>query len=143
MTAKEYLSRLRSMENRIVSNANELERLSDIASSITSVINNENVQTTGTTSDKLGNCVAKIVDIQNTIDDDICRLEGLRMEIIEKIEGLDNQSHVDLLMFRYVNGMTFEEIAVEMGFSWRHTMRVHGHALAEFSKRYPQIIDMS
>jgi len=52
--------------------------------------------------------------------------------ITDEIEKLPNETEKTLLMLRYINGKTFEQVAVEMGYSWRHTLRLHGQALAHF-----------
>ncbi len=135
MTAKEYLGRLRSLELRLLANANEIENLTNIATHITSAINSDGIHTTGTTSDKLGNCVARIVDLRNEIDADIESLENVRKEIIDSIENVQTTKHRELLRMRYVGHMTFEEIAVEMDMSWRHIVRLHGYALKEFAEK--------
>lgn len=135
MTAKEYLGRLRSLELRLLANANEIENLTNIATHITSAINSDGIHTTGTTSDKLGNCVARIVDLRNEIDADIEALENVRKEIIDSIENVQTTKHRELLRMRYVSHMTFEEIAVEMDMSWRHIIRLHGYALKEFAEK--------
>lgn len=136
MTAKEYLSQLRHLKIRMISNANEIESLTDVATSITSAINNDGIQTTGATSDKLGNCVARIIDMQNQIIADTDRLEELRVEIVARIDLLDNPKYRDLLMLRYVNDMTFEEIADTMDCTRRWITKLHGRALHEFSTKF-------
>lgn len=52
--------------------------------------------------------------------------------ITDEIEKLPNETEKTLLMLRYIQGMTFEQCAVEMGYSWRHVLRIHGQALAHF-----------
>ena len=139
MTAKEYLGRLRSLEMRVSANAKEIESLNDLATHITSAINSDGVHVGGSTSDKLGNCVARIVDLQRQIDADILLLEGMRCEIIDQIDNVKNEKHRELLRMRYVSCMTFEEIAVAMDQSYRHTTRLHGHALRDFAEKNSEI----
>ena len=52
--------------------------------------------------------------------------------ITDALERMPNETEKTLLMLRYINGKTFEQVAVEMGYSWRHTLRLHGQALAHF-----------
>lgn len=58
-----------------------------------------------------------------------------RMEVIETIEKIldvsDPMSKVyyDILTMKYVNGDTWEDIAVAIRYTWRHTFRLHGEAL--------------
>lgn len=143
MTAKEYLSRLRSLELRMSANASEIESLQTIATHITSAINSDGIHTTGMTSDKLGNCVSRIVDLQREIDSDIGSLEKVRQEIVDSIENVADSKHRELLRMRYVSHMTFEEIAVEMGISFRHATRLHGRALQSFTEKNFEILKKS
>lgn len=143
MTAKEYLSRLRSIELRLMAEANEIEALSDMATHITSAINSDGIHTSGATSDKLGNCVSRLVDLQRGIDSDILMLEKVRGEIIASLDNVPNDKYRELLRMRYVGHMTFEEIAIAMDMSWRHTVRLHGRALQDFSEKNQKILSMS
>lgn len=143
MTAKEYLSRLRSIELRLMAEANEIEALSDMATHITSAINSDGIHTTGATSDKLGNCVSRLVDLQRDIDSDILMLEKVRGEIIASLDNVPNDKYRELLRMRYVGHMTFEEIAIAMDMSWRHTVRLHGRALQNFSEKNQKVLSMS
>ena len=143
MTAKEYLSRLRSLELRMSANASEIESLQTLATHITSAINSDGIHTTGMTSDKLGNCVSRIVDLQREINEDIDNLEIVRREIIDSLEKVTNSQYRELLRMRYVSGMTFEEIAVQMDMSWRWTVKLHGRALQEFSEKNKKVLESS
>ena len=143
MTAKEDLSRLRSIELRLMVEANEIEALSDMATHITSAINSDGIHTTGATSDKLGNCVSRLVDLQRDIDSDILMLEKVRGEIIASLDNVPNDKYRELLRMRYVGHMTFEEIAIAMDMSWRHTVRLHGRALQDFSEKNQKVLSMS
>jgi DNA-directed RNA polymerase specialized sigma24 family protein len=143
MTAKEYLSRLRSIELRLMAEANEIEALSDMATHITSAINSDGIHTTGATSDKLGNCVSRLVDLQRDIDSDVLMLEKVRGEIIASLDNVPNDKYRELLRMRYVGHMTFEEIAIAMDMSWRWTVKLHGRALQEFSEKNKKVLESS
>ena len=57
-----------------------------------------------------------------------------RVEIEETLGQVGDYAFQDLLRMRYIEGKTFELIAVEMGYSWRHTVRIHGEALQAVEK---------
>lgn len=48
------------------------------------------------------------------------------------IERLESEQEKDLLTYRYLKGYSWEKIAVEMGYTYRHTIRLHGEALKNF-----------
>lgn len=53
-------------------------------------------------------------------------------EITDRIEQLDNEDEKDVLMYRYIKLMKWEDIAVKMGFSWKQMHRIHAKALRNF-----------
>lgn len=56
----------------------------------------------------------------------------IRREISRKIEEMGNETEGTLLRYRYIMGMSFEEIAVKMGYTYRHVTRLHGMSLQNF-----------
>jgi uncharacterized protein Yka (UPF0111/DUF47 family) len=74
--------------------------------------------------------IAKIVDLENRINVDIDMLIDLKAEISEVIEAVKDAQERLLLRYRYIDGKTFEEIAVMMEYSWRHIHRLHSRALS-------------
>lgn len=53
-------------------------------------------------------------------------------EITDKIERMENENEKDVLMYRYVKLMKWEDICVKMEFSWKHIHRIHAKALNNF-----------
>ena len=57
-----------------------------------------------------------------------------RVEIEETIGKVGDMSLQEVLRGRYIEGKTFELLAVELHYSYRHTTRLHGEALIEIEK---------
>ena len=58
---------------------------------------------------------------------------AIRKEVTDAIEAMDApESLKTLLRYRYIMDFRFEKIAAAMDYSWRHTLRLHGDALARF-----------
>jgi len=53
-------------------------------------------------------------------------------EITDKIEGLENEDEKDVLLYRYIKLMKWEDICAEMNYSWRQTHYIHSRALNNF-----------
>lgn len=81
-------------------------------------------------SDTVGQAVAKIADLQAEINREIDRLVDLRREIEAAIRTVDDSVLRELLERRYIDGDTWENIAVLMHYSYMHVCRLHGMALA-------------
>lgn len=53
-------------------------------------------------------------------------------EIKDKIERLVNEDEKDILTYRYIKLMKWEDICVRMNFSWRRVHYIHSNALEHF-----------
>lgn len=53
-------------------------------------------------------------------------------EISDKIERMEDEDEKDVLMYRYIRKMKWEDIAVKMNFSWQHLHKIHARALTNF-----------
>lgn len=80
---------------------------------------------TGSNNDKIAELLVKIEEIEE------CKLKLSRkfLEIENKIETLKDVKQKRVMELRYLDGITFERIAVAMGFSWNHVHRIHSKAL--------------
>lgn len=59
------------------------------------------------------------------------RLEAFQ-RVQASIEEMDDDKEKELLTLRYLRGYGWEKIAVELGYTYRHTIRLHGAALQNF-----------
>lgn len=59
------------------------------------------------------------------------KLAGLRAEQLRIEKAIEQLEPVERLLIRhrYLEGLTWEEVAVRMGYSWRQVHRLHGRAL--------------
>lgn len=134
MTAKEYLSQYRNMELKIASKEKELEDLRAKLEGCSSKQMDGMPRSSGGSADPIGDAVTKIVAMQMEINEEIDRCIDLRREITAKIDKLDNETYASLLRYRYVMMMKWEEIEEQMGYTLRYCTRLHGYALAEFTR---------
>ena len=132
MTAKEYLKQIRKANIMINYKQRQLDELRELCTSITSPINSDKVQTSGA-SDKIGDTVSKIIDLQNIINSDIDRLVDLKQEIMAVIDKLD-ATYLQLIYLRYFEFRTWEQIACEMNYSCPWIWKLHGEALQKVSE---------
>lgn len=131
-TPKEYLRQLKTASIKIEQKEEELERLKAAAESISANTESERVQTTP--RDRISEDVARIADLKEEINRDIGELLILKNKIINEIQNLDSPVYIDILYKRYVEYKTLEEIAVEMSYSYRQVLRLHGLALQDFKR---------
>lgn len=53
-------------------------------------------------------------------------------EITDRIERLSSEDEKDVLMYRYIRLMKWEDICVKMGFSWKWIHKLHSKSLNNF-----------
>lgn len=134
MNTKQYLRQLRRLNDIVQSKLDQIETLRSLAQKITHVPKNIKVQES-ILEDKNSELIAKIVDLENDIKADIDYLLDLKFKITNEINSLDNDDYKLLLMLRYLNFKTWEEIAVEMNCSYQWVHVLHGRALIYFQEK--------
>ena len=115
VTAKEYLSQIRKIDIMINYKQKQLDELQHTADSITANVSSERVQSSGA-QDRVGQIVAKIVDLRNEINRDIDRSVDIKREVMAVVDQLD-PTCIELLTKRYFDFKTWEQIAEEMNYS--------------------------
>lgn len=54
-------------------------------------------------------------------------------EIRDRIERLEDENEKDVLVYRYIKGMKWEDICVKTKYSWKQIHRIHSKALENFN----------
>ena len=124
MTAKEWLNRARDIDGELDDLREARELLEAQLTKSTQTLTGDVVQSTKDPHkfDELGELAIRIGQAEK-------RCHKIKSETLAVIMKIDNGTYRRLLVLRYINGHTFEEIAVRMHFSWRQTHRLHGRAL--------------
>lgn len=129
---KEYLRQIRLFDICIRQKEAELAAMRSEIESMSAAVTGERVQTS--VNDKMSEKVSHIVDLEAMIIQDKEKFLRMKDRIINEIQSLDNSVYVDILYKRYVEYKQLEEIAVEMNYSYRQVLRLHGFALQEFKR---------
>lgn len=80
---------------------------------------------------KSGDIVAKVIDLEREINTDIDRLIKVKKDIANIINQVEDNQLRLLLNYRYIDGKVWEQIALDMGYGWRHIHKLHSKALDE------------
>lgn len=128
MNAKQFLRQAYKLNELIESDKEELENLRSLSESISGDMTQERVQTSAT-SDKIVNIIARIVDLENEIHDEIEKLIALKKQIHDVINKLENVNEKLVLKYRYLMFFQWEEICDKMHYSARQIHRFHDSAL--------------
>ena len=135
MDTKQYLGQIGRLDRMIKNKMTELAQYKDLAYGLSSITNEERVQTTPE-FDKMSGKVAKIIEIEQKIDSLIDEYVDKKNLIISQIDKIENETYYEILFARYIEKKTFEKIADEMNYSFRNTTRIHGRALREFENKF-------
>ena len=132
MQAKEFLNKIRYIDMMIDCKLEQINDLRDMLTSIGSPIGDK-VQSSKD-PDKFTDPVSKIVELENEINNDIDKLVDLKSIARQAIESLDNDIEKMVLYKRYFENKTFEQISVELNYSWRRIHQFHGNALKKLER---------
>lgn len=128
MNAKEYLGQAYRLDQRINSKLEQVLSLRDLTTKATATMSDmpgggsRNVY-------KMQDIIAKIVDLENDINRDIDALVDLKREMVSVIKAVENPEYQTLLELRYLCFKTWEQIAVDMGYSTRNVYKLHDAAV--------------
>lgn len=126
--AKAYLRRIELLDAHINNKLNDLAALRSMVTKITATITPVAVSGSGN-QDKLGDAIAKIVDLQDEINQKIDKFVDAKKEVSAVFEKLQEPDHVKVLHKRYIEFKPWEQIACEMKYSYRNVCYIHGKAL--------------
>lgn len=128
MDAKTFLSQVKKLDLQIKNKLIEKQQWRDIALGITANMDGERVQSSGAKS-KMADAIEKCVDMEAEIDGLVDKLIDVKKEVIQTIESLDSPYEYDLLHKKYIQFMTFEEIADCYNRDYTTITTAHGRAL--------------
>ena len=121
------------MDAKINADLEELASLETLATRTTSVLGGERVQSSGS-QQKMADCVAKIVDMQQQVNEEIDRYIDYKKQARELLPECDSEC-ITLISKRYFHFKTWEEIAVDMNFTYQWVSGgLHQKALAQVQK---------
>lgn len=128
MTTKEYLSQAYRIDQRINSKLEQIVSLRELATKATSTLS-DTPPSGSRNIHSMEGIILKMVDLENEINKDIDTLVDLKREFVFIIKKINNPEYQTLLELRYLCFKTWEQIAVEMGYSLQHIFRIHDKAL--------------
>lgn len=134
MKAKTYLLKIKTMDAKINADIEELAQLEALATKTTSVLGGDRVQASGS-QQKMADCVAKIIETKDRIEKEIDTFIDYKREARYLIFASCDADTVSLLNKRYFQGLSWEQIAVEMNYTYKWVSGgLHQRALSQVQK---------
>ena len=132
MNAKDHLLEYKRIDARVRILQAEVEKLRTDAEGMN--INLDGMPKASGKPDKIARLAIQLAAYETELADELSKLWAKRMEIVGELSKLKEPKHFTILHARYIEGKTWEHIAVDMDITWRHCYRLHGSALVEFEK---------
>ena len=94
----------------------------------------QNYNSDGAQSTKNPHKFDRLVELESLVDAKIDEQIALKSEILQTIMKLSDRRQRLVLMEYYVEMKTWEQVAVDLNYSYMHITRIHGYALKEVQK---------
>ena len=124
MTAKQFLSRGRWIEREITSLIRTRDETRDRLMHIT-----QNYDGDGAQSTKDPHKFDALVELEYKLDERIDELCAVKTEILDAIGKLEDSRERLALQLYYIDMKSWEQVCVELHYSWRQTMYIRKQAI--------------
>lgn len=127
-----YLKQYRSLSMEIDQITKELQRWQDLATRISPSYSD---MPHGGGSDKVQTAAVEVAELTDKLNQKLHQAIMVQENIKKLLESLDDIKLRQLMSYRYINGMRWEEISVRMDFNYRWVLRLHRKALNQISEQ--------
>lgn len=126
---KKYLSKYQNLDSMINRKLEECEKWRDLAEKITPTLSD--MPKSQISGNRVESAVEHIVELEQEINRSVDELVKLRKDIESSLQTVKDDTLRKLLEYRYIDGMTWEEIAVKMNYTYQWVCELHGRALQQ------------
>lgn len=107
-------------------------QIEEIETQITSIsidYSRERVQSSNINHDKVAEVIDRLSALREKAIDEADKMTAYMVKTFGRIDKLEDETERDIMQRRYVEGLSWEEICVAIGFSWAQVHRYHRAAL--------------
>lgn len=131
MTAKEYLQQYRHIQREIEDIDRRMAQIR-LKYAAPSAINYSDMPKAHNSEHDLSDYIVKMDELTDYMISKYTRLRGIEVDIYKRVDSMENQKERELLRYRYIDGMTWTEIADALDTTERNVYFIHGRALRHF-----------
>lgn len=128
MTAKEYLGQAYRLDREIKSKLDQIESLKNLATSCTSVLTGMPHKPNKGGS-PMADAVCTIVDLRDELNCELAQLVKHKADTVKIIHRVKNADYRLILEKRYIGYLSWETIAIELGYSESWVLKLHRKAI--------------
>lgn len=129
MTAKQWLGRARFIDRELQALRREKQRTKDSLTKIT-----QSYESDGAQVSKDPHKMDRIAEYTDMIDRKEAELIETKAQIYNAIMQLEDGRQRSVLFEYYIECKKWEEVALDLNYSYMHVTRLHGYALNEVQK---------
>ena len=128
--AKAFLMRYRALEQKCAALERAIRSAMENATHTTVALKEVCVQTSGG-GEMMANAVVSAIDATKVLEDQRREANKTMCEIMDAIKAVPDDTQQTVLIEKYVNGLTLQQIQNEIHYEKRNTIIIHGRALWE------------
>ena len=128
--AKAFLMRYRSLQGKCAALERAIRAAMENATNTTVALKEICVQTSGG-GDMMANAVVSALDATKLLEDQRQEASKTMCEIMDAIKSVPDDVQQTVLIEKYINGRTLQQIQNDIHYEKRNTIIIHGRALWE------------
>lgn len=134
MTAKEYLNRVRRQNYILKQTEKELNEIR--ADILTLRASSLSEHVSGSKNSNTADKYIRLESYMEKVNAEWDKLIDMRNAAKDLIGAMPDPMHRAVLYARYINGQRWEDIAMDMHYSWKGIFKLHGQALRVFDQMH-------
>ena len=134
MEAKEYLKRIKLLDIKIKNKSLEIEDIENKMKGVTGISYDEKISSSSNNKSPQEKMIYKYLAYKEELQENINELTEHKKQAMSLIDKIENAEYIDVLYKRYFQYMKWEQIAVDMNYTYRGILKIHGKALQIFDK---------
>lgn len=134
MTAKEYLNRVRRQNYILKQTEKELNEIR--ADILTLRASSLSEHVSGSKNSDTADKYIRLESYMEKVNAEWDKLIDMRNAAKDLIGAMPDPMHRAVLYARYINGQRWEDIAMDMHYSWKGIFKLHGQAMRVFDQMH-------
>lgn len=126
--AKAYLMRYRNLQSKCAALERAIRTAMESATNTTVALKEVCVQTSGG-GEMMANAVVNAVDATKFLEEQRQEASQVMREIMDAIKSVPDDVQQTILIEKYINGRTLQQIQTDIHYEKRNTIIIHGRAL--------------
>ena len=138
MKPKEYLAQAQRLKRRYETALEELDTIRSMAGDVGAIRYDKDIVQSSPKNDQLAEYMIKLEKAETRALKASEEYFEAFVNISNQINMISPQTYSDILYLRYVHGMKLWDIAEELNYDYDWIRALHGRALSEFGKCFPE-----